>query len=107
MTETFKPIPILLGFYVSDLGRIRKNSNTFPALHISSRGIVTLHTRIEGHNKCHTVARLVYNAFVGDCTGFVVGYLDGNKTNCKAENLYLLTKGNDMAKARETRWGKK
>lgn len=107
MTETFKPIPILPGFHVSDLGRIRKNANTFPALHITNRGILTLHTRIEGQAKCHTVSRLVYAAFVGDCAGQVVGYRDGDKTNCKAENLYLLKKGNDMAKARATRWGKK
>ena len=104
--KTFKPIQTLPGFHVSDQGRVRKNANTFPALHVNKKGALTLHTRIEGKAKLHTVARLVYNAFVGDCTGVVVGYLDGNKLNCKADNLYPLPKGNDMSKARKVRWKK-
>lgn len=106
MTETFKPIQTLPGFHVSDYGRVRKNANTFPALHVNKKGALTLHTRIEGQAKCHTVARLVYAAFVGDPAGIVVGYRDGNKHNCAASNLYAMPKGNDMAKARVARWKK-
>ena len=106
-SETFQPIPNLLGFYASDAGRIRKLESAFPALHVNSRGVLILHTRIGGKAKCHTVARLVYSAFVGDCEGVVIGYVDGNKLNCAAANLYPLPKGNDMKKARQKRWGKK
>jgi len=101
MKETFRPIPHLPGFHVSDLGRIRKGAKTFPALKVNHRGAKVLRTCIEGVYSSHMAARLVYTAFVGDCEGLVVLHRDGDKLNCAASNLYTVPKSEVMAKARK------
>lgn len=88
MKEVFEPIPAHPGYYISDLGRVRKNTKTFPALFTLPSGAVIVDIRVEGVSRRYRVARLVYAAFVGDCEGFDMLHHDGNKSNCKAENLY-------------------
>lgn len=86
--ETFLPIPNYPGYYISDHGRVRKNTKTFPALFTLPSGAVIVDIRVEGVSRRYRVARLVYAAFIGDCEGFDVLHRDCDKSNCKAENLY-------------------
>lgn len=86
--ETFQPIHAHPGYYISNQGRVRKNTKTFPALFTLPSGAVIVDIRVEGVSRRYRVARLVYAAFLGNCEGFDVLHKDGDKTNCKAENLY-------------------
>ena len=88
--EQFQPIDQHPGYYISNQGRVRKNTRTFLSLFTLPSGAVIVDIRTEGKSRRYRVARLVYAAFVGDCEGFDVYHADGDKSNCRADNLYLV-----------------
>lgn len=88
--EHFLPIPAHPGYYISNTGRVRKNTRTYPALFKLPSGAVVVTITTEGVQRRHRVSRLVYAAFMGDIEGVDIAHKDGNKSNCSSDNLQVV-----------------
>jgi hypothetical protein len=104
-TERWVPVPVE-GFEdlyeVSSLGQVRRSAplagrDQGRALtpYVSPRGslVVTLHAH--GRARCPTVARIVAGAFLPPCPwpGGIPRHRDGDRSNCRAENLFWAPAG--------------
>lgn len=103
--EIWKPIPDTDDYEVSNYGNVRffnlreKRLTLASVLWDSKKG---LQVSIRKNQKSTTrrshksLARIVYHAFIGATSGYI-GFIDGNRMNCRADNLmpkrtYLLEK---------------
>lgn len=97
--EQFKPFPNHPGYYISNQGRVRKNTRTFLSLFTLPSGAVIVDIRAEGKSRRYRVARLVYQAFVGSVEGMDIVHQDGDKSNCKLDNLTVVPMANRVRAA--------
>lgn len=90
----WKRIPEFGEYAVSDTGLIKRRDRILKS-QVSPSGVVTIHLQdAHGRQKQYTVARLVYQVFIGPLGGKQIAYRDGKKTNISKENLYVGTKRN-------------
>lgn len=114
MAEAWKPVIGYEGFYeVSSEGRVRGLSRKIPhglgdafrhvkgkvlAAKPGNHGYPSVMLSREGKKKLCTVHRLVMHAFVGSCPdGFEVAHSDGNRLNCRLQNLRYATRKENVA----------
>lgn len=84
MTEIWMPCPGYPGYEVSDLGNVRSPKQILVSV-VGSHGY--LQTQLRRGN-VRTVHSLVLEAHVGPCPqGMESRHLDGNKLNCRLDNL--------------------
>lgn len=84
VTEIWKPCPGYPGYEVSDLGNVRSPKQILVSV-VGSHGY--LQTQLRRGN-VRTVHSLVLEAHVGPCPqGMESRHLDGNKLNCRLDNL--------------------
>ena len=56
---------------------------------LSTKGYLKVGLTVKGERKFYYVARLVAEEFIPNPNGYkYVGFKDGNKENCSADNLY-------------------
>ncbi len=76
-------------FYDMENGDLYKYSNRqYKYIHYDRKGYKQIHY----HGGKRLVHKLIHQKLGIDTTGFVVVFLDGNKTNTSAENMALLTR---------------
>ena len=112
-TEQWLPIAGYGDCYeVSNLGRVRSLSRYITNADGAHRfyrgqlkstsaelnGLVRVKLSFEGKRYQRNLARLVASAFVdGEQPDYSVGYIDGDRSNCRADNLYWYNrKGNPL-----------
>lgn len=87
-TEIWRQINGFPEHEVSDLGRIRRNG-IIRSTGKTSTGYQICTLRENGICKTLSISRIVADAFISKPEGAkVVGFRDGDKNNCSAENLY-------------------
>lgn len=101
MEELWRPTPYP-NYEVSNLGHVRNtlrgvfgHALSEPAPHginITNRGYARVMLCVDGKQKNVGLAQLVAEAFLGERTdGQIVSYKDGNRSNCRADNLIYTT----------------
>jgi hypothetical protein len=102
MKEEWRPVVGSEGAYsVSNLGRIRSNKNE-RIMKASGEPYLIINFRYSGKKISKTVHSVVFDAFNGsDRNGFVIDHIDGNRKNNRAENLRLLTSGQNIFRAKK------
>lgn len=98
MEEEWRPIKGWKGYFVSNLGRVSGKRVEILKLYHSRRGgdypFVDLRKVEDGipMRWCAKIHNLVAEAFLGPRQeGMVVHHIDGNRDNCRVENLEYVT----------------
>jgi hypothetical protein len=81
-------------YEVSNLGNVRQvTSDVLKATHVCKKGFKKVQLQIKNHknNRCsYSIHNLVARAFIPDCSPRkTILFLDGDKGNCRADNLAL------------------
>ena len=90
--EEWKTADFINGYHISSWGRIRSPHsgiingtirNGYPSIVIADQNT--------NHRTWYLVHRLVAELFVGSTTGMIVNHIDGDKCNCRYDNLEIVT----------------
>lgn len=87
--EKWAPIKFFPKYEISNMGNVRKDGGRPKKITVSNAGYNVVFLSLDGHNYSRMVHRLVAFAFVRKThpdQGFV-RFKDGDKANCRADNL--------------------
>lgn len=106
--EIRKPIPECPGYFITNFGRVISHKifykeellNTYVA-----RGFLSCVLSVNGSRKCLTVKRLVADMFIDNPYGYTRSIcIDGNPSNCRADNIKLMSNEQFNALVRERKY---
>lgn len=94
--EEFREIKNHPGYFVSNLGRIRKGNDKIMSTPTNSKGYVIFVAMLNGKRVSRALHRVVAEAFLGDIAGAEVDHLDFDKTNNAVSNLEIVSRQENM-----------
>lgn len=90
MLTSFEPIPAHPGYFVSPSGQFRRGYTKIISTPRNAAGNLLFVVQQDGKRKWYLAHRIVAAVFLGDVTGKIVRFRNGDPTDIRVENLEIV-----------------